>query len=304
MDINVDNPTFVNGEKSVAPQLERLLNIHGYSFQYSIAKRAAELEKEANWYFEGAEIPVETGSEVIHVDLVFYTVNRNPSDGYRHFLIGECKRADPALGDWCFAKTPYTWRGGDRVDTHIQFDRMVGDPIESRPFSDTISLHTDRPTANLAVEVKTGKKGDGIPSKEKSAINGAITQVLRSSSGYMNYLWQARVPPRELNIGRTNTFIPAIFTTANLFLTDVDISSANLTYGILPKGSVEVKEVDWLWFNYNRSARLKHNLSRDESKGIMYGVQYRDFTRTIAIVGPKGIDSFLKTHPEWMKVQE
>lgn len=53
------------------------------------------------WALEGVEIPVEVRGEPTHVD--FLLKHRfDPA-----YLVGECKRANPKLSNWCFFKAPY-----------------------------------------------------------------------------------------------------------------------------------------------------------------------------------------------------
>jgi len=98
-------------------------------------------------------------------------------------------------------------------------------------------------------------KDTGLPSSGRSAINGAVTQVLRGTSGLINAL------SRSQFAGKTLTFVPAIFTTADLYVTDVDLSSAELTSGELREVHSSVEP--WIWFNHNRSPKLRHDLDRN-----------------------------------------
>jgi hypothetical protein len=47
-------------------------------------------------------LPVSVGGKDTHVDFVLRT--------HEAFLVAECKRANPALANWCFARAPYIAR--------------------------------------------------------------------------------------------------------------------------------------------------------------------------------------------------
>src|SRR5262245_35612150 len=82
----------------------KVLNSHGYGFQYSVIRLADTLYKDgkSGWRFEWAEFPVSVQGDDTRIDLVL-------RQGRSHYyMLGECKRVNPALGNWCFAHAPYT----------------------------------------------------------------------------------------------------------------------------------------------------------------------------------------------------
>ncbi len=94
--------------------LTHSLNTNGYSFQYSILK-AGQAYFEARtspWMFEVSEFPVTINDVPIHIDFIL----QNSFEPF--FFIGECKRANQALSNWCFVKSPYVSRkisAGERI---------------------------------------------------------------------------------------------------------------------------------------------------------------------------------------------
>jgi len=148
--------------------------------------------------------------------------------------------------------------------------------------------YTKRNICHLGFEIKTNNPGDGI-SPNGSAINQAVSQVLRGTSGLINHLFLHR----SFSIERAIGFIPVIFTTAQLFVTDADLGSANITTGELAKDKVQVEKVDWIWFNHNRSPDLRHDLGWGSSERDLSNELRREFSRSVAIVGVDGIDAFL-----------
>lgn len=275
-------------EADISRQLQEHLDKHGFSFQYSLLKKFEDLRKsdKTSWVLEGSEIPISSGGSVSHIDFVL----RNRKSTI--YLIGECKRADPARSHWCFANAPYTWRGSTRHQT--QFDKIFNTPDdeENRALT-SILVETDN-IKEIGFELKTRSQGDGVGSNEKSAINSAVSQVLRNSSGFINYLL------RKSNSRTVNDyfyFIPVIFTTAKIFITKADISSADLETGYLPKDSVKVEPRDWIWFNHNRSINLSHGIKHNIEDALSASSPYFfEFTRSVAIVSPAGVDSFMQAY--------
>lgn len=154
--------------------------------------------------------------------------------------------------------------------------------------------HTSREIAEIALETKTGEKGDSRGAGERNAIDKAVGQVLGAASGLINYLNSGKIPKTVEWMGTHNIFIPVVFTTANLFYSQADISEASTVSGYVAKDSVKVEKIDWLWYNHNRSIQLSHDTRFNYEANSNYDVLFRDFTRSVAIVGPDGIDTFLK----------
>ncbi len=277
---------------------QKILDQHGYSFQEAVSARAEELRrvKKSVWTLFGTELPVYCQNQTTHVDLVLRG-QENPSRRGGYFLIGECKRVNPVKGHWCFAKSKYTWFGHRNSQAQFEQIRHFG---PSQFGASTKSAHTDRGVYNLGLEVKTGDVGDPAGHKTGPAINEAVGQVLKSTSGFINY---SALDTGVLELDTPVIFIPAIFTTARLFTTEAELGTASLDNGLLPPGAVQVKEEDWLFFNVNRSTDFRHDVPFDyrDSAEKHLSRQFREFTRTIVIVGPKGIDKFLSTDlSEWL----
>lgn len=279
-------------DEHISNLLKKTLDVHGFGFHYAVMKRANELREESltNWHLKGTEFPVSNKNESTHIDFVLMNERLDT------FLIAECKRADPAKANWCFVKAPYTW-SDEAHSQYIQFDKLTL-PANSRDkkyfiFRSAMARTTDK-IANLGFEISTGEKGDGLSALNKSSINAAVTQVTRSASGFFNYFVKSY--EHEINNSEIHyRFIPVIFTTAQLWLTDTDISMADISTGNLPADSIKAQKVDWLWFNYHRS----ENLSPDHILGSLnkyISKEYYEFSRTTAIVSSNGIDNFLKSN--------
>lgn len=88
-------------------------------------------------------------------------------------------------------------------------------------------------------------------------------------------------------------FLPVVFTTARLWASNVDLSSADLENGIFDLDSVDVEEKKWLFYHYHQSPSLKHSVPATIDNKSLKDVLYREYVRTIAIVSVSGIEEFL-----------
>jgi hypothetical protein len=156
----------------------------------------------------------------------------------------------------------------------------------------------------VSVEIKVGPKTNGdidqIEVKEQGFGRGAIelaaTQVLKGVSGLIDFF---KNKPGLLN-GQP-LVIPVILTTAQLYESDVDLGSADLHTGTLAAESVKASEAPWLWYQYNLSASLKHSAIPEAPEGgltSLGSVLEYHHSRSIAILGVTGIESFLKQLPD------
>lgn len=288
----------ISSPEEISAHIRKVLNIHGHGFHYAVVRRAQDLfyAEKSTWIFDAVEFPVVTQDHVTHIDFVLR------SRTGRTVLVAECKRADPAKALWCFAQSPYTKR-----DPRPQ--EVIFDHLEFTDAHDTVHKphveYTERLSRHLGFELRTSDKGDGH-SNRSSAIDQAITQVLRGTSGLIDHFDRiARESGYSFVSGkRAVRFIPAIFTTAQLWETDADISRADLKTGDLDKDVINAPQVDWIWFNYNRSPELKPEV-KIESRGSVLGDLSIDlkqhFTRSVAVISTSGIDQFLCADlDEWL----
>src|SRR5438067_1519637 len=88
----------------VAGGFERVLNRHGYGFQYAVLRKARLLfeKKQSVWRFEVSEFPVTTQHDSTRIDFVLKAGSKETPI----LMIVECKRANPALANWCFIHAP------------------------------------------------------------------------------------------------------------------------------------------------------------------------------------------------------
>ena len=87
---------------------------------------------------------------------------------------------------------------------------------------------------------------------------------------------------------------PVIFTTAKLLVSDVSLKTSDLYTGNLNE-LPEVNEVDWVYFQYSQSSAIKHEIeSKTHINDSWDRIVARDYVRTIAVVSPSGIESYLR----------
>ena len=138
----------------------KTLNIHGHAFQYAVLAELERLFKEQGsgsaFYFEVAEFPVQVQDTPTRIDFVLRHVMR------RLYLACECKRANPALSNWCFVRAPMVRRDRDEKFVFIEkLRRTAVNAFEIRG----AQYGTQKPIFHFGIEVKTGEKGEGAPGR-------------------------------------------------------------------------------------------------------------------------------------------
>lgn len=265
--------------------IRKVLGGHGYGFQYAVLRRAEELaeKRRSSWVFEAAEFPVGTVQTPTHIDFIL----RNADSTV--YLVSECKRADPAHANWCFVKAPYTRR--ESFENGLVFQEVVYQ-AETLVAAKPRTKHASSESTHLGFELRTGMKGES--SGGRSAINDATAQVLRGSNGLLDHLF----PDKYVYHGkrRNVVFVPAIFTTARLWVAKGDLGVTDLTTGRISEDWGELTSVPWLWYTYNQSPALHHKLPSEAQVQLSLSeALHAEYSRTIAIVGTEGIDKFLSS---------
>lgn len=127
------------------------------------------------------------------------------------------------------------------------------------------------------------------------AIKDATNQVLRTLNGLIENMF----PESARDEDRTDAalFIPVIFTTAELWVAEGDLSEADLVSGELSEKWATVTQVPWLWYTCNQSPALRHHFqNKSTTKRETFDISqalHEEFSRTIAVVGADAIDQFL-----------
>jgi hypothetical protein len=240
---------------------------------------------------------------VTHIDLILQNpvvslFDNMESAVYR--IVGECKRANPALVDWCFVRVPQVWRNHVRQETttRMRAERIRVDRAGGWVGSDSerFSWKSDR-VYGLGFASKGAQKGDPHPTAggDRTAIDSAVTQVLRGTNGFLEFLAKHPhylTPQASDQRGRV---VPVVFITARLWTTDTDLTTAMLETGALP--APHLTQVHWLWLQQNVSPELQHGLKWDEPidpAETLDEYLTRAYARTVAIVSWTGLEDFLK----------
>jgi hypothetical protein len=257
----------------------KALDAHGYSFQYTVLKMVAELfdAGQSRWVFEVAEFPVEARRQGTRIDFILHCANSHL------YLLAECKRANPALANWCFARAPFVRRNDwDRIILQQLLNGPAGSPCAKIL---TKSPPSGQAIYHLGTEMHTNVKGEA-QGKGRGAIEDAATQVCRGLNGMMDCC-------AEKGGLALPVFFPVIFTTAHLWTSDIDVSEADLATGRLSSREGQLQEVGWLLYQYHQSPGLTHGLFNADNCGSLGDYLYSESARTIAIVGAAGIEGFL-----------
>jgi hypothetical protein len=273
----------------------KVLNRHGYGFQYTLIRSIENLTRQ--WELEATEYPVRVQDMQTRIDFIFR--KRKPLV----YLIGESKRINPAFSNWCFARSNFAQ--GSSASDKIIFEFVWVEPLNTRlinakPLDPTKRMSTGvidteaTDVYQVGLAVKSNQIGDNAGKSSNDAIEDAAGQVCKGLNGLIEFFRSQR---EKLPEGEKLYFLPAIFTTAKLWTTDVDLASANLDKGEFESGSVALKETSWIWYQYNLSPALKHTLPTDgeESRNPfdLGSALVQDFRRSIAIVSVNGIEDFL-----------
>lgn len=277
--------------------LAHSLNTHGYSFQYAVLK-ASNICFENNtspWAFEASEFPVAVNDFSTHIDFIL----RNKNEPF--YFIGECKRANPAVANWCFVKAPYvSWNisTGERIVREV----ICVDP-ENKTAQPKICLdwiERSKEIYRLAFEVKSAGKGEATYGRGQ--VNEATTQVLIGLNGIISFFINHYKKNKKLPFGKyvknvyRAAFMPVIYTTANLWVSDVDLSMADIKDGNIDVSSVQLKQKEWLFYQHSQSPNIKHSFGNLGNSEGLSDLLYLDYTRTIPIVNSSAIQSFFSQY--------
>jgi hypothetical protein len=261
------------------------LDRHGYGFQYRVLKRIEELfMKGSAWIFYAAEFPVEVRGCSTRIDFVLCHKDENL------YLVAECKRANPALSDWCFVKIPYVRRGAGSEAQDVIVERISA-TNQLTIVSGSDNLGYSGPVYHLALEVKSDAKGD-LAGQGRGVIEEAASQVLRGANGLVEFL-QANWVLHQKNKPQAR-IVPVIFTTATLWTTNVDLETVDLTTGKLDPSRISGVKAPWVWYRCHMSPGLKHTVQPDKCPDSLAEALDQLYARTIAVVSAEGIDQFLR----------
>jgi hypothetical protein len=276
------------------PDFEKGLNKHGYAFHHRLLGEILRLGGESTgsiWKLMAVEMPVVSGGSSTHIDFV---LGQEPEPWALRILVGECKRVNPGYSRWCFARAPH-------VSPAWAARQVIAESIFNL-FSSSLyatglgGMESDR-CYQIGFVMSSDRPGDSHPvSNDKDAIEKACAQVMKGVNGLVNMLIGEERLGKYLESKHTISILPAVFTTADLFATDVDLQTADLETGDVSLGAEDPTKVDWLYYQYPQTPLYKHSTPGEALSGdVLADLVGRDFVRTIAIVSPRGLKSFLES---------
>ena len=272
-------------DRQRSQRVASVLNASGFPFHYAVLRDIglALDQRRSLWRFEAAEFPVRIRGESTRIDILLSHTQRD------WLLIGECKRPNPSLRQWCFFRAPFVRRnrGVEMLNLETLSERQHGVP-ESRG-----RVCAGLPDAyHIALEIKGGGQGENS-GLGRGLIEQAATQVMRGTAGLAQFYAEHNDAWGQ---GRTWTFVPVIFTAATLYASTVNLNEAETATGDIRVEPSQLRQVPWLFYQYHISPDLRPDLPGNSFglKDSLGDVLDREYVRTIAVVSPSGISDFLQ----------
>lgn len=262
---------------------------HGHAFHYAViaAIERASRENGLGWRFMASEVPLSLNGDEVHADFIF-------QNGAR-FLIGECKRVNPAYSEWLFGRTRYTTAGKPTLATVEEL--FAPSPQVARPHVRPKEVAHAELTYQVGISVKTQKKGEGCVS-DRTAIEECVKQVSRAAGGFSE-LCADNIG--LLGPGLHAVMVPAIFTTSSLCVCNRDVELSDLATGELSPDATFSRR-PWLWFQRGLNPTLRAHLGGRyvcEEAPTWSAYFARSSVRSVAIVNAGGIEHFLSHLDQW-----
>jgi hypothetical protein len=279
----------MEGSAEITKALEGILDTHGYGFQYAVLATAQRLFSPttihgSRWRLPIAEFPVEVNGAHSHIDLILEHCLRPI------LMVGECKRANPALRNWCFLRAPH--REESSLSSSVFIENLTWSPTGD-PCCTVQTLFNSENIYHLGIEVKSVEKGNPCD-KGRGAIEEAATQVMRCTNGLVEFLKRsdrARQEKKRIQL------LPVIFTTARIWVSQANLGDADLLTGKLDLTQFPAEEKPWVFLHYSQSPGLKHSLTTTKTTSndnFLIDALYADYVRTIGIVTASGIEDFFR----------
>jgi hypothetical protein len=100
--------------------------------------------------------------------------------------------------------------------------------------------------------------------------------------------------PQILQGKRGAMLLPVIFTTAELWVSNVDLGEADLRTGAISLPNDSMSQVDYLCYQYNLSPGIKHAHWNSSTAPDLADLLVLGFMRTVPIVNASRIERFVK----------
>ncbi len=95
-------------------------------------------------------------------------------------------------------------------------------------------------------------------------------------------------------------FIPTIFTTAKLWVSNSDLSESSLAEGNIDLSCSDFEEKPWVLYQYHVTPGIKHSVESDQSSKDLADMLWLAYSRTIPIVNANHVKEFLS----WLRAGE
>jgi hypothetical protein len=259
----------------------------GYAFQNAILKCSEELfgEKKSGWTFEVSEFPVKVNDIGTRIDFVLWTY-QTP-----YWILGECKRVNPALAEWYFARMSHVrWSNSEAC-----YVEMAQEQADKSFTSTSVEIYYPEEIliGHVGFEVKTNQTGDKGGGSD--AIEKAAGQILTGVNGMVEFLNKYR---DALGVYRHRILIPVLFTTAKLWVSEQDLSIADLQTGKIDWKALNLKSVPYLFYQYHLSPGIKHAFGIAKKAVPVFndsrlsGILAAEFIRSVIVVSASGVQEF------------
>lgn len=280
----------------LAREFAKYLSRHGHGLQYAVIKHLRDLIAAERivmvkdfWRLLMSELPVAS-EKGTRVDFV---LERKVYESYKRlFIVAECKRANPATANWCFAKSPYphrnVWGSIEYVHLECVKNTLVA-PSTRGVFAGGVQANVGNPPYHLAFALRTNEKGDpDSASTRQSEVEDAMAQALRGANGLvMHFDRRPQLLEDEEQVG----ILPVIFTTANLYTSDLKLDEAELATGKVDGGSLT--RAPWVMCQYAMSPGLKHTAVSGSVPRDLVELYQTEYIRTVPVVSVGGILDFM-----------
>jgi hypothetical protein len=273
-----------SNEQRMANAVKDVLDNLGYGFQYRVLRESKRLfeKRQSPWGEPVLEFPVEAQGRGVRIDFV---LRHKDSPLY---MLAECRRAHPDLSDWCFIRSPYPPSITPAEAAFVETVSIMADEVGQVRAGIRVLKHPGD-IHHIALEVRVGEMG-GSQRRGGGAIDEAAEDVCRGLNGLIKFF---RGHLNFFQGERTVGFLPVIFTTAKLWTSGVDLSSADIEDGQIDLSKAHLEGKSWLFYHYHQDPAVKHSLLPTKESLNLQDILYSEYVRTIPIVSPSGIAEFL-----------
>jgi hypothetical protein len=246
----------------------------------------------------GAEIPVSVGGYTTRIDFI---LQLQPRAQDLRLLVAECKRVNPAFGQWCFAKGKYcspNWAAKQIIP------ELVNLTDKDAPKSAGEGRDNSSECYNIGFVLKSSAKGDPHPvSPGNDALEEASTQVTKGLNGLLETAFKDHRLRESLLRYEAITILPVVFTTAKLWASSADLTASDLSTGEISLSDGEVAQKKWVYYQYPQSPLFKHGLERGSlGHDSFEDIVGRDYVRSVAVVSAPAIPEFLRSG--WYRIDQ